>query len=401
MAGIDTTNYTSWKQVRTPSGGIYYAVPNSSLVFDPILSQSKGQNVFHPNPQAAIDDRQRAIDAQSPVNQLLPVAGSVAGTVGAGYLLNQIKGAGDAVTALPGSLQTAQTVVDAANTANQAIAPTGLLTSAGDAVNSASGFLNGALGGNVGPVANGAEYAGSISGSAPSSVSGALGSVGGVPVLPVLGGALGAYNLYKGLGDGKKNPLGGAMSGAALGASVGSVVPVIGTAIGAIGGAAIGGLAEMFGTHKKTKQYQQERWGGLSEKGIAGVDVAYQANHPTEGTGTWDTGKYAGEKWTFEKAKDLASSDPTHFQQVYGNFKTFGSDWAGYDDKKQKAIVSALVQNDLYKGDKGDVVIKDEKRAREIKDQVLAGTYGKAPAPEVKTDTTAKDLAKRLDAGRR
>lgn len=395
---IDTTNYTSWKQVRTPSGGIYYAVPNSSLVFDPILSQSKGQNVFHPNPQAAIDDRQRAIDAQSPVNQLLPVAGSVAGTVGAGYLLNQIKTGGDILPKLPsifggspGAIENAPAVVDAA---------TNTATSAAQAFNAGATSAPTAVGSSI----NGGTMMSDGSVVAPEgSMLGAA-----APYLGAGAAALGAYNTFKGWGDGNKDIAGGALAGAGTGLGLAAAAPLIGLgplgwgAMGlmALGGAGIGGLGEMF-THKKTKQYQAERWGELSKKGVAGVDAIYAANHAEGDDGIWKTGKYAGQKWTFDKAKDLASEDPTHFQQVYGNLKTFGSDWQSYGDAKQKAIVSALVQNDLYKGDKGDVVIKDEKRAREIKDQVLAGTYGKAPAPEVKTDTTAKDLAKRLDAGRR
>ena len=232
-----------------------------------------------------------------------------------------------------------------------------------------------------GPVASGAEYGASLSGA------GMVPTTGGSflsNALPIAGGALGAYGLATNLMDNKKDPLGGAASGAALGASVGSFLPGVGTLIGGGIGAVVGGLAGLFGTDKSTKERQAERWGELQKQGIAGVDAAYQANHAQEDTGVWKDGKYAGQKWTFEKAQDLAKDDPSHFVHVYGNYKTFGNDWNSYGLDKQKQIVSGLVNAGLYKSDKGDILISNEDKAREIKDQVLAGTYAPtAAAPQV------------------
>ncbi len=267
-------------------------------------------------------------------------------------------------------------------------------------------------------------------------------------------GALGAYQVYQGAKDFKKDKPGGLLSigsGAAnvgasmgsktagqaagplmiakggydtynslqhggqgiraatttLGAGIGSVVPGVGTVIGAGIGNILGyGLqgnswknkaalavtsplllgAKMLGydpVHKTTKQYKQERWGNLVNRGVINEDAAYQAIYG-QGDGTWETGKYAGQKWSFEKAQDLARQDPTHFQNVYGNLDTFGADWANYTDEQQKAITAGLVANGLYKSNKGDIVVKDKAAAMKIKDQVLAGAPPEAAKPSGK-----------------
>lgn len=140
-----------------------------------------------------------------------------------------------------------------------------------------------------------------------------------------------------------------------------------------------------------TKEMERKRWGGLMGDGVQNADIAYEANHPggKTGRGVWESGKYAGQEWTFEKAKDLAKEDPSHFQLVFGNFDTFGNDWNTYSDAQQKEITRRLVAEDLYTPDYGDIVIKkkNQDRARAIKDEVLGG---KPPAQILEPD--AKNL---------
>ena len=381
-AGYDYSQYQTWKQVKTPGGGTYYQVPGTSLVYDPFLSQTKGRPVLWQNPQPSLDteaeakaEKERQIKLQeqqaSPMNQFLPVAAGTAATVAAPWLLNQL-----------GVTSTGASLPAAAGQVAQTAGP-GLLESVGGSLSNAGAFANGAMGGSFGPVASGAEYAASLSGAGTGATT-AAGSGFLSNALPIAGGLYGAYTLGQNLMDNKKDPLGGAASGAALGASVGSVLPGVGTLIGGGIGAVVGGLAGLFGTDKSTKERQAERWGELEKQGVANVGAAYQANHPQDDSGTWNSGKYSGQKWTFEKAQDLAKEDPTHFLHVYGNYKTFGNDWNSYGVDKQKQIVGGLVNAGLYKSEKGDIQIKDENKAREIKDQILAGTYAPtAAAPQV------------------
>lgn len=89
LAGIDFSQYRSWKQITTPRGGVYYVVPGTPYVYDPFASAARGQTVLYLNPTPEIEDRQRIIDnenantrAQSPEGQLIPVVGGSVGTIG-------------------------------------------------------------------------------------------------------------------------------------------------------------------------------------------------------------------------------------------------------------------------------------------------------------------------------
>lgn len=103
MEGIDYNQYGSWEQVQAPTGQIYYKVPGSGYVYDPFLSAIKGRPVLWTNPEPQVaekqkqEDRIRAAEERaeyqaSPEGQIVPVAGGVAGTVGAAYLVDQFKG---------------------------------------------------------------------------------------------------------------------------------------------------------------------------------------------------------------------------------------------------------------------------------------------------------------------
>jgi hypothetical protein len=188
--------------------------------------------------------------------------------------------------------------------------------------------------------------------------------------LPIAGAAAGAaligkgaYDMYKGNND--KSALG-------LGSRASLAI-------------ATGGLSEvgkglgLFG-QKSTKQYQKERWGDLRKKGIANIDAVQQANHG--GGDTWKDGKYAGQKWSFDKAQDLAKEDPTHFQHVLGNYQAGGDQYAKLSDAQQKEFTRQMVAAGNYKSDKGDVLAKDNKKAQEILQNVLTTMQDKPAATQ-------------------
>lgn len=142
-------------------------------------------------------------------------------------------------------------------------------------------------------------------------------------------------------------------------------------------GIATGGLSELARLtgllgHKSTKDYQKERLEKLraTDPGAAAfLETARQTADANNDT--WQDGKYAGEKWSFDKAVDLAKDDPTHFIGTLGNMETFGDQWLGVDEEKQKAVVAELLNQGLYNSDKGDVLISDQSRAREIFDEIM------------------------------
>lgn len=194
---------------------------------------------------------------------------------------------------------------------------------------------------------------------------GGIGSAGNV-ILPAAG-AVGAANLLTSdIDNDRKGWIRGLGQGAASGAAMGSYFGAPGAAIGAgVGG--LLGLAKLALRHKSTKDYQDERWGALS----SAAQGLMAANHPEGDDGIWDTGKYAGEKWTFEKAQDLAKDDPVHFIGVLGNVEAYGDEWLGLSEDKQREIVARNVAAGNYWSDKGDVLIKDRDLAQQIKQDVL------------------------------
>lgn len=115
--------------------------------------------------------------------------------------------------------------------------------------------------------------AGNLAGGASLSA-GALSALG---LGAVTGGAVGAAGLISGIGDFvhasqaedhtekvvNENAgvlkAGGVAAGAGIGASIGSVFPVVGTAAGALIGAGIGGLAGMIGGNHQIKKYEEQK----------------------------------------------------------------------------------------------------------------------------------------------
>lgn len=100
-------------------------------------------------------------------------------------------------------------------------------------------------------------------------------SIGGVAgtAIPIAGAALGGYNLYKNVMDGKKDPLGGALSGAATGAAIGSIIPGVGTLIGGGVGLLAGGALGSIGTGKGKDQIRRDQARKtMKEIGLLGPD---------------------------------------------------------------------------------------------------------------------------------
>jgi hypothetical protein len=186
-----------------------------------------------------------------------------------------------------------------------------------------------------------------------------MGSIGFLPAAGIAGGvALGAKGL-KDLMGGKSgtDSIEGLGGRATLGIATGGLSEV----------ARLGGVGQ-----KSTKQYQDDRWGKLSPA----AQGLRAANHSENDDGVWDTGKYAGQKWSFDKALDLAKEDPTHFAGVLGNVETFGDDWLSLDPTKRNQIVSQLANEGMYHSNKGDVLIEDGKkdRAKQIYDSVVSSS---------------------------
>lgn len=144
-------------------------------------------------------------------------------------------------------------------------------------------------------------------------------------------------------------------------------------------GGALGGI---FG-HKSIAKQQQDNWSSTANV-PAGV---FAANHAVDDTGVWQSGKYAGQKWSFDKALDLQKTeDPGTFQHVLGNYQT-DPNYHTYSDQQQKEITSKLAAANLYASKHGDVVVTDKDAAKKIIDSVVNKSPSSNTAPTRSIDT--------------
>lgn len=282
------------------------------------------------------------------------VAGMAAGALGS-------KGIYDAVT---GKGWFASTPTTTTTTGSQL---TSALNGGGELSSAATTPIN--LSPGVDPT-TGYSLGGATDSAAASSAPGAfdlsgIGSAGNA-FLP----AIGAYGLYDMFSNHRTGGT-GIGEGAASGAAMGSYFGPEGAIIGGLLGAGLGAF-----NHKSTKQYEKEKWGAVSDE--PGAQNAYLANHPYGDTGVWSTGKYAGQKWSFAKANDLAKTG-TDFNEVLGNYQV-DKNWGNYTTAQKQAITNQAAQLGLYQGKHGDVVVNDPDKFLAIRDQVL-GNQSPTPQP--------------------
>lgn len=386
---IDVSNYKSWKQITTPSGGIYYQVPGSSWVFDPVTTKSTGRNQFFKNPQPALDAAQEAkdaadaqqrqiVNASSPLHQTLPVVGAVAGTVGGAYGIHALTASSTAQTVINTPAGPAVLMQDGTITGPGAASVSGATA----ATPTAAAFNAGATSPNVAGPTQLPEVTSTATAldPTPGAVEAAPTDFGGV--LPALGVAAegvhigqNALSAFKaGTGQGA---LGGAVAGFKGSGGLDMLNNLDPFALQArLAGGFLGGV---FG-HESTSQAQAKRWGELADQGITGAAEQKQALDSMGDKAGTDL--VTGGKWNFDTALNrVKAGSADEFRGVYGNFKTFGNDWSTYTPDQQRAIVSGVANAGLYDSHKGDVTITDEDAARKIKDQVL-GVTTPPPAPQ-------------------
>ena len=209
------------------------------------------------------------VDAIGNVWEALPwwakllVGGKIASGIG-GTVMNIAGGIGTAKTLLMGG--------SAAVEGGGVVA--GLLPTAGSIIGSTGNAMvggSGILGGlsSLGYLVTGGAEAGALAGAAGTVAAGAgAGVIGGA-----LGIGAGALDIYKGTKqEGKEakdsyvkggTKIGMVGTGAAAGAAIGSVVPVVGTAAGALIGAGVGGISALLGGNKLGKKISDatDGWG--------------------------------------------------------------------------------------------------------------------------------------------
>lgn len=360
--GTDYSQYLTWNKVVTPDGQVMYEVPNNpGYVFDPILSNATGKKMFRQNPKRQIDEENRRKDFEdeqrkqqeylnSPLGQLVPVVGSVGGMVAANQLMTPsvtavntvpLQGGATGVLMPDGTIKGGTALANAAAQGATGTVTTGATTAVTPQILSASRIptapVEASLLGNVG------NMAGSLGG---------MGALAGIAAGTYLGGEA-AYDMIKG----RKPSLPGRVTL----------------------GMATGGLSELANAtglfnHKSTRERQADvtndimnkykddpqalaYWSAMREQY---KDAPPDPSKPfLNGTyGSWDEYKQAG-----LQAGDLSG--------VGGN--AIFKEWASLSQPQREAVTQALIDADLYDSKDGGVVIKDEKKAQEIKNNVLKG----------------------------
>lgn len=323
---------------------------------------------------------------------LLPIAGTV-GALGVGrYVGNDL---------IPGLLEDGASEIipgAAQNIAGSGVsetvlgsAPTEAITSASPTAGASQGVAGLASGqpgtflqGNVGPIADGAQFADDIGAN----------SGGLYGLSPVATGALGAAGLglgAKGVYDAFESgdPLGGAISGAGGGLGASMLSSAMG--LGALGpwgwgaGLAIGLGAGLLGGHKSTDEYKQERWRDVLEN-TTGADRALAETFANKAVNNLDAygnpgepvfkeGPLAGRDWRWDEVKNVA--EPGDIWGSLGFFQAFPNWISEFTEEERYKIAQAALDEDLLISEKGSVYFpgENQNQIRSIAGQVKDGSY--------------------------
>lgn len=414
MNDYDYSQYYNWEPVQLPTGATYYIVPGTGWAYDPFTSSQTGKVQLFSNPKQRVADEKQTRDEhdaaislakkQSGVGQqLMGVGLPIAAGLGGKYLYDNYL-AKEAVSAATKTAATAaQTAAttpaaassglmnygnyasglqtspyslgvdtsltgapavpsfgfdtDLAQVLDTQVAPLGTNTGATAMARLSPDALNAAAGETTTPESTG--FLSGLTAQAPGTT--LMGNATLGSMLPAAGIAAGLYTGMQQFGGIKNAFKGKKLSGMQQAALA---LPTFGASLL---WNHIPGLV-----HKSTKQYEAERWGDLADKGITGAQEAFAAGHAADDDHIWKEGPTAGKEWNWEDAVMRAKAKPSEFRGVYGNFDTFGNDWATYDPAQQDKIVTRLIDENLYDPDKGDITISDKDRARKIKDEVLS-----------------------------
>lgn len=338
--GIDYSQYQTWEKIVAPSGAVYYVIPGTGRLLDPNLSASKGKPVTFADPRGEYEKRKSAEEQQkkmqdqamfnaSPLGQLIPIGGTVAGLYAANTL-----------------------------TSGGGIGLGGLLGGGGGTAAAALPATPNVLGASV--------VSGAPAASAASTAPAATGVLGtGLGALPLAGIAAGTYLGGKAAYDmfqGKKPGLPGRV----------------------VLGMATGGLSELANAsgifnHESTREHQQKNTESLLSQSDDPTWQGYvSAMREQNATGPSDAsmpyGDSKGNKYANFADYKKAGLDAANLTGVVGNLQTFGPDWAKLSQEQRQKVTQGIIDADLYDSKKGEVVITDPTKAKQIYDSIVAGS---------------------------
>lgn len=146
-------------------------------------------------------------------------------------------------------------------------------------------------------------------------------------------------------------------------------------------------------TRTIAKQHTKQLMGASSDSAyqqyVQGMRQQYNAA-PTD-----PSKPFAGKYRTFDEYKS-AGLDPKDLTGVYGNIKTFGPDWAHLSQDQREQVTQGLIGANLYDSHKGEVVITDPEKAKQIYSTIVKAPTGvaRAPAPQQQQQAVVANTGK-------
>lgn len=228
------------------------------------------------------------------------------------------------------------------------------------------------------------DSGGALQSTLGSTGAGALGAAG------LITGGKGMYDAYK-----SRDPVGGAISGAAAGAGGLALAGSLGLATGGLalpviaGAAALGGGAGLFGEKPSGRDVMQERIGKLGEKGVYVPDAQQRLDDygltreelVAREQAKIDAGGYGNTAFAASRNEaDLGAED------TWGGlmwFEQFGNDYLDSTAENQRrAMNERALEEGIIEEKRGQLYFTDKARAREIYQDVLANVPPEGVAPE-------------------
>lgn len=214
-----------------------------------------------------------------------------------------------------------------------------------------------------------------------------------------LGALYGGYNAIDDMGHGGSGRTGLTQAGASIGNIFGGPVGgAIGAGFGNIMGYGLQGdgiknkialaltappllVAKLLGfdpVHKTTKQHQQEHNQQLLNLGsnnsawqnyLKGARQGFGTTGPADPSKPFGDSK--GNKYATWNDYVKGGLDAANLAGVYGNLKTFGTDWANLSEAQRQAVTQGVIDAGLYYSKKGEVEISDANKAMEIYKKII------------------------------
>lgn len=298
----------------------------------------------------------------STTEQVGSTVGQIGGQVAGQHAMGQL------MTPAAQTAQVAQVVPMATNAAGQAVIPAGQAIPAGYVGIGTDAVTQGTI------VAQGQAATG-----LPTSVLGGIG-----PVIGLGGMAYAAGQNFK--QDGGIEALKGKGSSQQNIDAIANSNPVTGWINPVTKTLGLGTIGEKFGG-KGTAEYKAERLAGLDprlQQHIGRIEASNQEAVAASGDkeGYWSartdpTGKYVGQKWSWEAEKDIAQQTGNYNGIIgaIGNNELYGEKWVALSQEQQEEIVKRNLTADAYVSDMGSVIFHKSKKdiAQKNFDDVVAG----------------------------